>query len=161
MDKFIPVTWLKVAALPSVTGPAFFRSAKEDDGIFLVTGGADPQAVFIAGSHFGKSFRAKMGSSRTGAFIDGIDILVDLSSAFSPEKTGYLEGAYALVGNLGSVIGGTRGSFGFEDTFGWNLETGEGVEHLGSAIAYSRWRICKSDGETRVTLAEVVADSNG
>lgn len=157
MESYIPATWVRVAILADVVGLAFFRGVQEDDGTFLVTGGDDPQAVFITGPRLGKSVRAKNGSSRAGTVIDGVDIRVDLASAFRPDRTGHREGSFALVGADRYVVAGTRADFGFDDTFGWNLATGEGVEYLSGGIAYARWRICKSDGDAVVTLADVTA----
>lgn len=157
MDQFIPVAWIKVGPLSGVVGPAYFADVRKDEGSLIVTGGDDPQAVFLTGDRIGKGFRAQVTSGRHGFAVDGISIEVDANSMFSPERDGYREGAVGLLGDDVYILASNKAQFSFEDTFCWNLSTGAGREYISGLLGFSKWRIRKAFGDEMKTIADVSA----
>lgn len=156
MSHMIPAEWLEATALSGVDGLAYFRGVADDD-VFLITGGEDPQAVFLAGQYAGKSFRSRATTGRLGFAVSDIRIEVDPSSLFSPEKQGFLNGAIAIGSDSTFVLASTRGSYGFEDTLCWNLATGSGESFIPGLVGFRKWRISKTDGSEMRIVAEMAA----
>jgi len=155
MTNYVPAEWINPTTLPSLKGPAYFAATREDDAPLLVTGGDDPQAIFLSGEHGGRSFRAAQGSSRSGYAITDIEIEIDPSSIVDPTR-GRVQKGNVLVGPSGvRIMALARADFGFDDAFAWDIRDGSATENTDGMVAFTRWRIGKRLGTGWVEIAAV------
>lgn len=156
----VPASVVRPTTLAGITTPAAVIPVEDYGEPFVVVGkGADATACFIGENHTFETMPAVDNQNWKGLAIEGLQVEVDMNSAYSLEAKHPMIGSIVRSGTKLLLVAKARDGHGFQEVrrFPVQDDLPEGAD--GVSIAFRRWRLVLRDGEQ--ILYERVIEAKG
>lgn len=142
---------VRFARIADVKGPALLVPHERPNDVLLVGSGEDPLVCFLAGQWKGEGFPQRVAENWEGMTIEGVELVIDPLSLFSPDMKEKVPLAAVRRGSaVGIFVRAKAGHFA-------QIVTCELHNDLPGAsddtrLAFGRWRIQVRDGDEATEL---------
>jgi hypothetical protein len=151
---------LRFARIADVKGPALLVPHNRPDDMLLVGSGEDPLVCFLDGRWQGEGIRQRLAENWEGMAIEGVELVVDPQSLFSPDARGKVPLAAVRRGSaVGILVQAKTGHFAQVVTC--DVHQGLPESSDDTRLAFGRWRIQFRDGDEVTELFSFALPHSG
>lgn len=144
----IPIKYLRPVHLMDIQTPAIVLPVgKYGEPFFVVGKGEEAVAAFIGEAHTFETMPALDNTHWRGLAIEGLEIEVDPTSAYSLEESVRIIGSVVREGSGLALIARAQGPHGFKETFSFPIhdDLQQGAKEM--RVGFARWKAVLRDGD--------------
>ena len=156
---YIPASAARYGRVSQAQGLALVLPLSKTSEAFLVTSGERSVSIFLSGDHAGHVIQTENASNFDGMIIEGVEIEVDLSSAYNPSEASKRARSVVRQSTVTGVFVVDRAD-GFNQTVIAPLDEISAPSSASERVAFTRWRITVGTGDEKVVLREIDAEAN-
>lgn len=142
---------VRFARIADVQGPALLIPHERPSDVLLVGSGDEPLVCFLAGQWKGEGFQQRLAENWEGMAIEGVEIVIDPQSLFSPDARDKVPlSAVRRGSSIGIFVRTKSGHFAQTVTCEIHKDLPGGSDD--TRLAFAKWKIFLRDGDEAIEL---------